>query len=413
MKNKKKIIAVLISGLALLFAVALSFIVLKKPYLFRNEPKRYSPQVIMEKKSLASRQTLSNELCKSHLSSDLLIKAYESIAEIIYKNDSVALWLDADINNDVFHEALGAFLNDHPEVFWIDPESNYSYTKYADSICYELTFTDTGETLQIKRELLWEVVNKVKEEVPDNADDYEVELYLNDYLAEHCVYDTDSDNKHNAYGALVQGRAVCDGYSHAFQLLCHNFGIDCMVVEGTSDFNSNADDGHMWNCIKLNDNWYHVDVTWNDATNAQCGIERYFYLNLTEEEISRDHRISGNYSQCSEENGYFFNVFMPQSTSDELNYFRLNLVTITDLDEDEEILAAMTEAVKNRQEYCAFVIDTDNFQETCDKLINNYATNWLDAVNHFTGDNPKIYPTGKAITYANKQVIAILFDYVT
>lgn len=412
MKSKKKIVALLLVGLALIIAAILSFFAIKGSPFFRNKPKRYPPQVIMEKKPLANRQKITNELCKAQLDSDLLIQAYEGIAETIYKNNSEEIWFNTKINNDIFREALGSFLNDHPEVFWIDPESSYSYTEYVDSICYELNFTETGEVLENKRELLDNVINKIKKGAPDNADDYEVELYLNDYLAEHCVYDTDGKNKHTSYGALAQGRAVCDGYSHAFQLLCHHLGIDCTVIEGTSDFNNNADDGHMWNCISLNDNWYHVDVTWNDSTNVQCGIEHYFYLNLTEEEISRDHRISGDYSQCSEENGYFFNVFVPKSASDELNYFRLNLVTITDPDEDAEILAAMIEAVKDRQKYCAFVVDTDDFQNTCDNIINNYASNWLDSVNHFTGDNPKIYPSGKAITYADKKIIAIQFDYV-
>ena len=383
----------------------------KGKYVFRSEPKLKKVEVTLEKKPLKDRAPLSLELCRSKLSGEGQEEAYREISDCVLQTDGAAFWL-YKASFDDFKIAMNAFLNDHPEVFWVDSASGYKYYDYGDKLNVELNFSESGEQLKADREALGDAVELAAAGAPDNASDYEVELYLNDYLGEVCEYSSEGEMKHSSYGALVQGQAVCDGYSHAFQLLCRRLGIECTTVDGTSDFNSDHEDGHMWNCVLLNGNWYHVDVTWNDSPRALCEAEHYFYLNLTEEQIKRDHVISGDFAHRADNAGQYFNIFVPVCNSDELNYFRLNYVTIKDPEDDDDILAALIEASRRKRDYVAYVIDDSvDFSSMCDRIIDEYAVSWIDGANHFTKKTGKLTADGKAVTYEDKRLLAFQLEY--
>ena len=75
-----------------------------------------------------------------------------------------------------------------------------------------------------------------------------------EWLAATCSYDYDmtSPNRYNAYGALVGGKAVCAGYTKAYNLLLMTEGIECSTAE-TPD--------HMWTVATLDGVLYHIDST--------------------------------------------------------------------------------------------------------------------------------------------------------
>lgn len=71
-----------------------------------------------------------------------------------------------------------------------------------------------------------------------------------------------------ALTALKKQKAVCQGYSELFRLLCLACGIECEVISGYSKtevrqigFMPKVAD-HAWNVIRLNGQWQLVDVTW-------------------------------------------------------------------------------------------------------------------------------------------------------
>lgn len=408
--NKRIVVAVILIAAALT-AVVLAFFALNGEWMFRSEPQRHKPTVNLEKKPIESRTALTEELCRNALETDGQKAAYETISDYINRSESERFRLYSSDTNE-FQIALNAYLSDHPEVFWLDDSSSYRYYEYDDSLDVELIFTQTGEELSQNKASLEAAVEKVAGDAPDIADDYEIELYLNDWFTENCSYNTDGGNKHSAYGALINGEAVCDGYSHAFQLLCNRLGVTCTVVEGTSEFNSDAEDGHMWNCVKLGESWYHIDVTWNDSSNAECGVEHYFYVNLNDEQIALDHSVSGGFDQRFNNKGNYFNVFLPKCDSDELNWFRLNGVVISDPDDDDEPVAALIEAAKNRDAYFACVIDEKaDFNAVCDKIIDGCAVSWIKGANHFLGGDPKISEDEKIFSYESKRVLALQLKY--
>lgn len=94
------------------------------------------------------------------------------------------------------------------------------------------------------------------------------ERWIHDYLCDHITYTINdySEEDDCAIGALLSGQANCDGYSDAFYLLGSLLGMEIRCQSGDA-LRTDGDTGHMWNLIRLNDEWYMVDVTWNDSEN--------------------------------------------------------------------------------------------------------------------------------------------------
>lgn len=137
-------------------------------------------------------------------------------------------------------------------------------------------------------------VNQIKSQIP-NGSDFEKVKFIHDYIINNCEYNQAAVRNPNsypssftAYGALVEGTAVCEGYSKAFSLLCEQVGIETLLVTGSA----NGID-HMWNMVKCNGQWYHIDVTWDDPVMDDNSADiHYTYFNVTTAQISRDHIIS-------------------------------------------------------------------------------------------------------------------------
>ena len=103
--------------------------------------------------------------------------------------------------------------------------------------------------------------------------DYDKARVYFTWLCGHCRYDYqsgDASMSHSGYSALVDGLAVCDGYTAAYNLLLKLEGIDCTTA-------STAD--HLWTVADLDGQWVHIDPTWGD----QAAAVDYRYFAMTEE----------------------------------------------------------------------------------------------------------------------------------
>ena len=138
--------------------------------------------------------------------------------------------------------------------------------------------------------------------------EYEKELVIHDELMDRLVYDLAAPNAHNAYGALVEGRTVCEGYAEAFQYLLHRVGINSFLIIGSSN-----GEGHKWNAVRIDGEYYHVDPTWND----QGDTIFHAYFNVSDEIIEEDHFINTTVYD------------LPVCDSMDANYFSMNGRTVS------------------------------------------------------------------------------------
>ncbi len=107
----------------------------------------------------------------------------------------------------------------------------------------------------------------------DTMSDFEVAQALHDYLVRNCAYDTNGVDtpvtpSRTAYGALVNGTCVCQGYSLAYKLLLSRAGVPAVFVASDSM-------SHSWNMVQIEGSWYHVDVTYDDPVYTSDSGERY------------------------------------------------------------------------------------------------------------------------------------------
>lgn len=193
-----------------------------------------------------------------------------------------------------------AFDREHPEVFWLSGRSSVSYlggwsystrgnvcTIYyqADMVVWlnysgfdiradEYTDPQTLVSAINTRDAL---VQEILADCPDGSD-YDRLGYLNDVLVSRNAYNSavavgkSSKALASAWECIsaLEGRSgiggpVCEGYARAFQVLCNELNIPCVLVDGTAiSYPGEEPEEHMWNYVQLDGGWYAVDVTWND-----------------------------------------------------------------------------------------------------------------------------------------------------
>lgn len=137
--------------------------------------------------------------------------------------------------------------------------------------------------LQSCRDLLGDIIT-------EEMSDYEKELAVHDWMIAWAEYDQaalsalpgaqptpDSDNP---YGFFTGRAAICTGYTSTFQLLMDLLGIECVTVEGTA---YNGTEDHAWNMVRLDGDWYCVDVTWDDPVSSTpvSPAAAHMYFNVT------------------------------------------------------------------------------------------------------------------------------------
>jgi transglutaminase-like putative cysteine protease len=129
-----------------------------------------------------------------------------------------------------------------------------------------------------------------------------------DYIRLNTVYDLDYKYCHTAYGALVSGRSVCDGYAYALQYICEELKIPCVIVSGTTD---DPDTGHAWNKVKIGKNWYVIDATEADESPELEDFSDKGFLFLADSEYTFSEEID------------YKGVDEPKALDDENSYYEM------------------------------------------------------------------------------------------
>ena len=124
--------------------------------------------------------------------------------------------------------------------------------------------------------------------------DWDTALWLHDWLTHHVYYD-ETFSYYGPEDALLRGTAVCDGYSKAYNLLMEAAGIPVHRI-------SSDEINHAWNAVKLDGEWYQVDVTWDDplaGAKAVTGQEHHMYFCLPDELMKSDHKSYSSPVSCT------------------------------------------------------------------------------------------------------------------
>lgn len=198
--------------------------------------------------------------------------------------------------------AYNAVINDHVEIFWMPQVylvSEMGFLARETVVCFnnpdgdkKVSYTVSKEQRSVMEKALEEEVEEILQNAKIYNTEYQKEKYFNDYICENTEYDKEAPLGHTVFGALVSGKALCEGYAKAFKLLCNKADIECDLIVGEAE-----DVGHMWNSVNIDGKHSFVDVTWNDQEN-----ERYTYFNITGEQLTFDHTLLPVFKEIEDEN---------------------------------------------------------------------------------------------------------------
>ncbi|MDE6319573.1 MAG: hypothetical protein K2M22_07690, partial [Lachnospiraceae bacterium] len=169
---------------------------------------------------------------------------------------------------------VSGVLNEHPDLYFVNRMFQYGYGPSYETIAdLYMTYSTDYDDAAFKRK-----AEAALACVTDGMSSDMKAIVLHDYLVINVEYDYDNylsgsipDDSFNAYGALVNGTAVCNGYALAYKYLLNQVGIESYMVTSKSM-------NHAWNLVKLDGEYYHVDTTWDDPVRDMVG--RVYHENL-------------------------------------------------------------------------------------------------------------------------------------
>lgn len=215
-----------------------------------------------------------------------------------------------------FQSAWDAISLDRPEIFYIDTNklslltktttNIFGSTKYEymlepkDGGTYFLDTWQTKEDVANAIDLVEQKVNKVIYSMTGNR--YEKIKYIHDYIINNVEYDqNNSSNNFDMYGALINGKAVCEGYAESFKYFMDKLNIPCVMIYGDAVNDRGETEYHSWNEVLMEDGkWYAIDCTWDDPILIGNGIlpesSKYKYFLKGSSLFSSNHKEQSDVS---------------------------------------------------------------------------------------------------------------------
>ena len=118
---------------------------------------------------------------------------------------------------------------------------------------------------------------------------------IHDYIINTTSYDKERSDKKvvnyksdNAYGVLVENYGLCGGYTDAMMLFLEKFNVPSYKI---------ATENHIWNYVNINNEWLHLDLTWDDPiTEDNKNILDDSYFLITDEKLASIEKEEHNYN---------------------------------------------------------------------------------------------------------------------
>ena len=221
-----------------------------------------------------------------------------------------------EILGDYYQSAIEAYIYDNPDVFYLNPSKMYlniETTTRGSKKTYN-TFIDCGEDgnyfideFSSKAEVenaiqkLEYIKNRIVSQKTSNT--YNNIKMVHDYLVDNISYDSSvsKGNIYNIYGALVNNECVCEGYAKSFKYLLDGLGIESTIVIGKATNSSGISENHAWNYVRVGNNWYAIDCTWDDPIIIGGGYAgsdiKYKYFLKGSSTMNLDHFPSGSFTE--------------------------------------------------------------------------------------------------------------------
>ena len=290
---------------------------------------------------------------------------YKGVSEHTAEIDVTSLQCNATDLEKAFY----AMDYDNPQFFWLS--SGYTYSYIANTIYYvQPTYSRTAKEAAELLPKVEAAADAIVENALKKEDLFERVLYIHDVIVNRTDYTlTGGEHIRDVDGVLLKGKALCEGYAKSFAYLCQLMGIECICVIGDSE------GPHMWNLVKLDGEWYHMDVTFDDPI-GETPTCIYTYFCVTEDDICQTHSIDDW-------------LDIPEATEDDFNYYKEMNITVYDTAVTAyNMLIIQAAANYARGERYTEIICTEKCVEELYALVNRKGSDVYDDLERY-GCDPK------------------------
>lgn len=267
--------------------------------------------------------------------------------------------------DDSIDRCYHAVLKDHPEIFWVHNHEKIYKTTYSDSdYCtftpgYIYTESEISE-IQNAMEAGFQEVSSL---IPADVSDYEKVRIVYTYVIDNTQYQA-SDDDQSIAGVFWKKEAVCAGYAGAVQYLLERIGVPCIYVDGSTQ---GSTEGHAWNIVKLDGEYYYVDATNGDQPDF----------------------LNGNAAQLEEHKTIIYDYLCPFPEEYEKKYIRSEELTVPDCTAKDMNFYVLNQGCfdgydwENIYDYCKMRLDNgaavvrfkfsnqEAFAAACNELLDN------------------------------------------
>ena len=208
------------------------------------------------------------------------------------------------VDKTTIQHVFKSVLYDNPNIFYVEGLNTRYTILSANTVVYPV-YKFNAETISRHECAYQSVVNRIVA-YSKTFDDYEKVKLVHDLFCRKISYDTNHPDAHSIVGALIDKIAVCDGIARAAKLLFDAMGLKSCVVCGKATQNDVPIENHAWNKVKIDGNWYNLDITY-DIECSKCGCIRYDYFNVSDIEISKEHQQAQYaYPVCNSNKASFY-----------------------------------------------------------------------------------------------------------
>lgn len=256
---------------------------------------------------------------------DVFVILYDAV-----RNFEITAKFDKEVPSDDLDMLMFLLNYDCPEFIQLNGDYAPIYTdESAENVSgVYLTYNMNEETCEEYSNELRLFFENLKADLSEKTD-IEKEKYVYDMIFENCIYDDTDAYSGTVYGTLINHISRCEGICKSFMWCMRELGVECMCVSGTPKWETDAVyAGHSWNIIKINGEYYQLDLTIDDLKyfTSDVKYQNYGFFNVNDKFNDETHEIYDFYQKLG----------VPECVSEKANYHKMNGLFIYSDDDVEE-----------------------------------------------------------------------------
>lgn len=298
----------------------------------------------------------------------------------------------ADATIERIFDLYQAIYFSHPEFYFLSGQAHSSYTlqhgteSTLEALTLKPDYVDSAadksnaEIAQRQRQLLTKATELAKAAKAKSSKPELQLLAIHDALVRLISYDEAAASnpelnreRSHAASALLDGLALCQGYAASFQLVAQQLGFEVLMPTGTA-----GGVNHAWNLVRLGDNYYHVDLTYDDPTpdgGPNAPVEHVHFLR-SDAQMRRTHIWTA--------------ADFPAASADSAAYYNLNNLVVNNRD---ELMQRLDKLVENLPQPVSepvmlellYTGEPPDFSAVEEMLNDALALNWYDGGINYRG----------------------------